>query len=245
MADKAEKKSTIRKLLEKEIPGVRRAKEYVDERLTKRVVEPLAKRGYEDLGAAIATVPSFVVDTLVPNDVAEAGLLMAAPVAKGIGKAYKVGKEAVPAAIEYAEKRAPKLVKKLKEKLPEKKPDLPEEYLTPDSPIDVDKEINKLAEQIKYEHDEFGELTEPVMKPAIARKLAKEALGLDDTKTSVAEVSRYWGDPLYQKYSQKYRSKLTPKQLEELDNPTPAKKTNVEKSKSFAEDKVGTLIPAR
>lgn len=89
MADQVEKKGTIRKLLEKEIPGVRRAKEYIDERLTKRIVEPLAKRGYEDVGAAIATIPSTAMEVLVPENVGQAAL-SALPVGKAMSKGARL-----------------------------------------------------------------------------------------------------------------------------------------------------------
>lgn len=91
------KKSFIRQLLEKEVPGVRRAKEYVDERLTRRVVEPLARKGYEDLGAAIATVPSAALDFIAPDNVGEAALMAIPAAGKATGKVAKAARAAAEA----------------------------------------------------------------------------------------------------------------------------------------------------
>lgn len=65
------------------IPGAASMKRRVDETLTKSVVEPMAARGYGDLGAAIATVPSVVADVVLPDTVGE--LAMPPPV-RGGGK---------------------------------------------------------------------------------------------------------------------------------------------------------------
>ncbi len=69
------------------IPGAKDFKQGVDDALTEYVVDPLAKRGYENLGAGLATVPSTIMEALVPNTAGDA--LMAAtpfPKIKGMFK---------------------------------------------------------------------------------------------------------------------------------------------------------------
>lgn len=65
------------------IPGAAAMKRKVDDTLTEYVVEPLAARGHEGLGAAIATVPSVIADVVLPDTVGE--LAMPPPI-RGGGK---------------------------------------------------------------------------------------------------------------------------------------------------------------
>lgn len=117
MPEQAPKKTMIRKLLETEIPGMRRGKEYLDERLNKRIVEPLAKRGYGDVGAAIATIPSAAAELVLPDTVGEAAVSML-PVGKATGAAGKGGAQllkkiqAKKAAVKQAKERADSLAAK-------------------------------------------------------------------------------------------------------------------------------------
>lgn len=80
------------------IPGVGPAKAKLDEMLTSRVVEPMARAGYPTLGAAMATVPSTLAEALVPSTAADlAGTLLPLPGAKfgrGAAKQIKEGKAA-------------------------------------------------------------------------------------------------------------------------------------------------------
>lgn len=48
-------------------PVVQKAKEAFDDLLTRKVVEPMAERGYPTLGAALATVPSTAMEAMVPS----------------------------------------------------------------------------------------------------------------------------------------------------------------------------------
>ena len=53
------------------IPGVELAKENLDEMLTSRVVDPMARAGFPNVGAALATVPSTLAEALVPSTAAD------------------------------------------------------------------------------------------------------------------------------------------------------------------------------
>ncbi len=54
------------------IPGAQEFKQGVDDALTKYVVDPLAERGYEDLGAGLATIPSTLIEATVPSTAGDA-----------------------------------------------------------------------------------------------------------------------------------------------------------------------------
>jgi hypothetical protein len=64
------------------VPGVERFKQGLDTMLTENVVEPLARRGYENLGAGIATVPSTLAEALLPSSMAEMQAVIPLPGAK-------------------------------------------------------------------------------------------------------------------------------------------------------------------
>lgn len=81
------------------IPGVAPMKQSLDEMLTKRVVEPMSKAGYPNVGAAMATVPSTLAEALIPSTAMDlAGPLIPFPGAKLSKKAKDVLKsqETVP-----------------------------------------------------------------------------------------------------------------------------------------------------
>lgn len=73
----------LRQSYEAPVPGVERFKQGLDTMLTENVVEPLAKRGYENLGAGIATVPSTLAEALLPSSMAEMQTVLKLP---GLGK---------------------------------------------------------------------------------------------------------------------------------------------------------------
>ena len=60
------------------IPGVQEAKKKFDDYLTENVVNPMAQAGYEDLGAALATIPSVGAELALPSAVGD----LAMPIAK-------------------------------------------------------------------------------------------------------------------------------------------------------------------
>jgi hypothetical protein len=61
----------LQKSYEAPVPGVERFKQGLDTMLSENVVEPLARRGYPNLGAGIATVPSTLAEALLPSSMAE------------------------------------------------------------------------------------------------------------------------------------------------------------------------------
>jgi hypothetical protein len=91
------------------IPGVEPMKKSLDEMLTGRVVEPMARAGYPTLGAAMATVPSTLAEALVPSTAGDlAGTLIPFPKGK-MNKAKEVLKE------NASESLLQKMGKKIKE----------------------------------------------------------------------------------------------------------------------------------
>ena len=76
-----ENRSMLKKLRETKIPGVAAGKEYIDKLLTENVVEPLARRGYENLGAGLATIPATAADLFLPETVEDVAI-SAIPVGK-------------------------------------------------------------------------------------------------------------------------------------------------------------------
>jgi hypothetical protein len=160
-----EKKSFIRQLLSKEIPGVRRAKDYVDERLTKRIVEPLAQKGYEDVGAAIATIPSTAAEFLLPDTVGDAALMSVPAAGKAAGKVAKAAKAAQEA------KLANRVVKAGEEELRGIDRTIKQ--------MDVD--VTERAQEIKKEYDKVRPKNKAEMSMQTAMKWAKEELGISPT----------------------------------------------------------------
>lgn len=84
------------------------AKEEFDELLSEEVVEPLAKRGYPNVGAGIAAGTSAVADFAIPDSAAEAGLMAAGPLgklakpgAKALKPIFKSVDEVVPTSSKY------------------------------------------------------------------------------------------------------------------------------------------------
>jgi len=73
----------LQKSYEAPVPGVERFKQGLDTMLTENVVEPLARRGYPNLGAGIATVPSTLAEALLPSSMAEMQTVLKLP---GLGK---------------------------------------------------------------------------------------------------------------------------------------------------------------
>ena len=72
----------VQKSYEAPVPGVERFKQGLNTMLTENVVEPLARRGYENLGAGIATVPSTLAEALLPSSMAEMQAVIPLPGAK-------------------------------------------------------------------------------------------------------------------------------------------------------------------
>ena len=83
----------LRQNYEAPVPEIERFKQGLDTMLTKRVVEPLARRGYEDLGAGIATVPSTLAEALLPGSMGEMQAVIPFPGAKLSKAAKEVLKE--------------------------------------------------------------------------------------------------------------------------------------------------------
>lgn len=100
------KRQQVQKGFDVPIPGIAPMKRGFDDMLTSRVVEPMARAGYPDLGAAMATVPSTLAEALVPSTAADlAGMLIPFPGSKLRKKAKEVLKSQeapnIPA-VEYA-----------------------------------------------------------------------------------------------------------------------------------------------
>jgi hypothetical protein len=57
--------------------------------LQEYVVDPLARRGYENVGAALATVPSVIGDALIPQTVGDVAMVYVKTPAKAGKEAYK------------------------------------------------------------------------------------------------------------------------------------------------------------
>lgn len=87
-----------------EIPKSRELKSKLDEWLTGNVVEPMAKAGYPNVGAGIATVPSSIAEFLTPESPYELAPGMAG-VRKMGRKAEKMSKDL----LDYAEKNPGKI----------------------------------------------------------------------------------------------------------------------------------------
>jgi hypothetical protein len=82
------------------LPVAQRLKTNIDDFLTGNVVEPLAQRGYPNLGAALATVPSVAAEMMIPSTTGELqGAVIPMP---GLKKGIKKATEAMKA--EGAEK---------------------------------------------------------------------------------------------------------------------------------------------
>jgi hypothetical protein len=82
------------------LPAAQRLKTNIDDFLTGNVVEPLAQRGYPNLGAALATVPSVAAEMMIPSTTGELqGAVIPMP---GLKKGIKKVTEAMKA--EGAEK---------------------------------------------------------------------------------------------------------------------------------------------
>jgi hypothetical protein len=81
---------------DKPLPAAQRLKTNIDDFLTGNVVEPLAQRGYPNLGAALATVPSVAAEMMIPSTTGE----LQGAVIPGIGlkKAFKSPITAMPGA---------------------------------------------------------------------------------------------------------------------------------------------------
>lgn len=56
---------------DKPLPAAQKLKTNIDDFLTGNVVEPLAQRGYPNLGAALATVPSVAAEMMIPSTTGE------------------------------------------------------------------------------------------------------------------------------------------------------------------------------
>ena len=75
------------------LPAAQRLKTNIDDFLTGNVVEPLAQRGYPNLGAALATVPSVAAEMMIPSTTGELqGAVIPMPFLKG--KALQSAKKA-------------------------------------------------------------------------------------------------------------------------------------------------------
>ena len=85
---------------DKPLPAAQRLKTNIDDFLTGNVVEPLAQRGYPNLGAALATVPSVAAEMMIPSTTGELqGAVIPMP---GLKKGIKKVTEAMK--VEGAEK---------------------------------------------------------------------------------------------------------------------------------------------
>jgi hypothetical protein len=78
------------------LPAAQRLKTNIDDFLTGNVVEPLAQRGYPNLGAALATVPSVAAEMMIPSTTGE--LQGAVIPGLGLKKALKSSVTAMPGA---------------------------------------------------------------------------------------------------------------------------------------------------
>ena len=76
------------------LPVAQRLKTNIDDFLTGNVVEPLAQRGYPNLGAALATVPSVAAEMMIPSTTGE---LQAGVIPFPGAKLTKAAKEAMKA----------------------------------------------------------------------------------------------------------------------------------------------------
>jgi hypothetical protein len=79
---------------DKPLPAAQRLKTNIDDFLTGNVVEPLAQRGYPNLGAALATVPSVAAEMMIPSTTGE--LQGAVIPGSGFKKALKSSISAMP-----------------------------------------------------------------------------------------------------------------------------------------------------
>jgi hypothetical protein len=96
------------------IPQGVASKQAVDDYLASNIVEPLADRGWPNLGAALATPPSVAADLLIPQQ----GSDLAMPGVAKLGRMAKsVGKKAFPraAAMNAAQHEAVNVRKGIKE----------------------------------------------------------------------------------------------------------------------------------
>lgn len=76
----------------KPIPAFVKTKEKFDEFLTENIVEPLASRGYENLGAGLATIPGTAAEFLLPETPDDA-MMSVIPGGKAGKAAGKMAKE--------------------------------------------------------------------------------------------------------------------------------------------------------
>lgn len=105
----------------KEIPGAVKAKSKIDEWLTGNIVEPLAARGYPNLGAGLATVPSTIAEFLAPTTPGEF-----APGMAGVGKMSRKAKKISKDLLKIAKENPGKIEKILDQLYVGKAGELPE-----------------------------------------------------------------------------------------------------------------------
>jgi hypothetical protein len=94
---------------DKPLPAAQRLKTNIDDFLTGNVVEPLAQRGYPNLGAALATVPSVAAEMMIPSTTGE---LQAGVIPFPGAKLTKAAKDAIK-----VEGRGATIINSMKEKI--------------------------------------------------------------------------------------------------------------------------------
>jgi hypothetical protein len=97
---------------DKPLPAAQRLKTNIDDFLTGNVVEPLTQRGYPNLGAALATVPSVAAEMMIPSTTGE---LQAGVIPFPGAKLTKAAKDALK-----AEGKGAKVLEGLEEKMARK-----------------------------------------------------------------------------------------------------------------------------
>lgn len=102
------------------IPGVDEAKRKFDDYLTEKIVNPMAQAGYEDLGAALATIPSTAVEAFVPSSAGDI-MMGAAPFPKTLRSLKRFDEKGRPfenvGVSEFTPKEAPKVPDEMMQKV--------------------------------------------------------------------------------------------------------------------------------
>ena len=80
------------------IPGVKNLKDRTDDFLTENVVDKFANSGWPNLGAALATGPSLLMEYVVPENVNDLAMPLPPGISKGARYAKSAAKKAFPKA---------------------------------------------------------------------------------------------------------------------------------------------------
>lgn len=126
-------KSMLQKIREGDIPG---AKQDVDDVIQDKVVNPLYKAGYENAGPALGAGLSAGIEYAVPDTPAQAALMAAGPLAKGVGVVGKLGKVASMAG---KEEQAASALSRVGNAIPV---ETLEKTLSPDKLAEIGKDLN-------------------------------------------------------------------------------------------------------